>query len=278
MSYRTWRKRKLKVLITVKTYPIPSTKYDELVCTAGVTEEGEFIRLYPINFRDLPYEKQYKKYQWIEVEVMRHEQTDIRKESFRPDNDTLKILGNPILPNSGNWDKRKRYVLKKEARSLDELKEQFKVDQTSLGIFKPQKIEDFIVSSDSEDWKPEFYSALQQHRLWEERKSSLKPPRKVPYKFHYKLKCEDERCKGHKLSIHDWELGALYWKLIDDGHSENETVQRVRERFFDELCSETRDTYLFVGTMKDRFNPWIVLGLFYPKKELTRDLFGFGQE
>lgn len=36
---------KLKILITVKTYPIPSQKYDELVCTAGVTENGEFIRL-----------------------------------------------------------------------------------------------------------------------------------------------------------------------------------------------------------------------------------------
>ena len=27
----------LRVLITIKTYPIPSSKYDELVCTAGVT-------------------------------------------------------------------------------------------------------------------------------------------------------------------------------------------------------------------------------------------------
>lgn len=48
-------KQKLKVLITVKTYPIPSAKYDELVCTAGVTGAGDFIRLYPINFRDLPF-------------------------------------------------------------------------------------------------------------------------------------------------------------------------------------------------------------------------------
>lgn len=45
-------KQRLKVLITVKTYPVPSTKYDELVCTAGVTEPGDFIRLYPINFRE----------------------------------------------------------------------------------------------------------------------------------------------------------------------------------------------------------------------------------
>ena len=35
---------RLKVLVTVKTYPIPSAKYDELSCTAGVTETGDFIR------------------------------------------------------------------------------------------------------------------------------------------------------------------------------------------------------------------------------------------
>ncbi len=53
-------KEKLKVLITVKTYPIPSAMYDELVCTAGVTESADFVRLYPINFRDLPFSRQYK--------------------------------------------------------------------------------------------------------------------------------------------------------------------------------------------------------------------------
>ncbi len=54
---------RMKILITVKTYPIPSAKYDELVCTAGVREDGGFVRLYPISFRDLPFSQQYKKYQ-----------------------------------------------------------------------------------------------------------------------------------------------------------------------------------------------------------------------
>jgi hypothetical protein len=31
---------KARVLITVKTYPLPSGKYEELVCTAGVLEDG----------------------------------------------------------------------------------------------------------------------------------------------------------------------------------------------------------------------------------------------
>jgi len=32
-----------RVYITVKTYPTLSEKYDELVCTAGISEDGSWI-------------------------------------------------------------------------------------------------------------------------------------------------------------------------------------------------------------------------------------------
>jgi len=53
---------KTKILITVKTYPSISTKYKELVCTAGFTDKGKWIRIYPVPFRKLDYSTQYKKY------------------------------------------------------------------------------------------------------------------------------------------------------------------------------------------------------------------------
>jgi hypothetical protein len=37
-----------KVLITVTTYPLPSRSYDELVYTAGILEDGNWIRIYPV--------------------------------------------------------------------------------------------------------------------------------------------------------------------------------------------------------------------------------------
>ena len=52
MSFRSHTRITLKVLITVKTYPIPSTTYDELVSIARPPEKGEFVRLYPINLRE----------------------------------------------------------------------------------------------------------------------------------------------------------------------------------------------------------------------------------
>src|SRR3990172_2839709 len=190
-------KQKLRILITVKTYPIPSAKYDELVCTAGVTETGDFIRLYPINFRDLPFSQQYKKYQWIDVVVQKHKGRDVRKESYRPDCDSIKIFGEPIPSNPGNWAKRAQYALAKKAGSMENLYEQQKADRTSLGVFRPKKILDLIVTPDDADWKPTFKAALQQARLWETRTVSKEPPRKIPFKFHYKFECDDSRCKGN---------------------------------------------------------------------------------
>jgi len=52
---------KTKVLITVKTYPAISKRYEELVCTAGFREDGTWIRIYPIQFRKKPYDQQYSK-------------------------------------------------------------------------------------------------------------------------------------------------------------------------------------------------------------------------
>jgi hypothetical protein len=47
---------RMRIVVTVKTYPNPSTKYDETVCTAGVDLDTDiFVHLYPVRFRNLPY-------------------------------------------------------------------------------------------------------------------------------------------------------------------------------------------------------------------------------
>lgn len=44
---------KKKILIVVKTYPTRSKKYQELVCTAGLDEKGNWYRIYPIPTKTL---------------------------------------------------------------------------------------------------------------------------------------------------------------------------------------------------------------------------------
>jgi len=256
---------RFKVLITVKTYPIPSAKYDELVCTAGVREDGSFIRLYPINFRDLPYGKQYQKYQWIELRAHKHRR-DPRKESYRPDCESIKLLGKPVPPNRGDWSERAKYALAQASASMEELYDQQKRDHTSLGVFRPRKVHDLIITPDSPEWKPSFKAALAQARLWDDRRVTKEPPRKVPFKFQYQFECDDRRCKrNHRMMIEDWELGALYWNLVDKGASPKEAAQQVKYKFLYDMCGEDKDTHFFVGTILAHPRTWVVIGVFWPK-------------
>ena len=267
MMAHTETERHLRVLITVKTYPIPSDTYDELVCTAGVTEDGEFVRLYPVNFRDLPYTKKYRKYQWIEVMVKKHGSRDRRKESYRPVDGSIIRLGEP-LGTKDNWSERAKYALKKKAKSIEDLRELQDIDRTSLGVFKPKTVHDLVVTPDEPDWKPEYLAALKQTRLWETRQASLTPLRKVPFKFHYLFECDDPRCNGrHRMSIHDWEVGALFWGCVDRGDSHEVAAQKVKHKFLTEICGPKKETYFFVGTVHGHPRSWIVLGAFYPKAD-----------
>jgi len=67
--------KKERVLITVKTYPTLSSKYGELVCTAGIrASDGGWIRIYPIPFRRLKERLHDKKYQWVNIELRKNDQ------------------------------------------------------------------------------------------------------------------------------------------------------------------------------------------------------------
>jgi hypothetical protein len=263
-------KQELEVLITVKTYPIPSATYDELVCTAGVTKAGDFIRLYPINFRELPYTQQYQKYQWISVLAEKHQGRDVRKESFRPDCDSLRPLGKPILTRKGDWSERAKYALAKKSLSMEDLYDKREADRTSLGIFRPRKVHDLVVTPvapDELEWKPAFKAALNQARLWETRMVTRQPPRKVPFKFQYKFECDDTRCKkNHQMMIEDWEVGALYWRLVDQGTSPQEACEEVKHKFLEEICGPDKETHFYVGTILAHPKTWVIIGTFYPKK------------
>jgi hypothetical protein len=83
-----------QVLITVKTTPMPSTKYGDTVCVAGLRiDRGspEWVRLYPIAFRWLDVAAQFRKYDIVEVEIRRRD-GDSRPESFSPTEDSIRVL------------------------------------------------------------------------------------------------------------------------------------------------------------------------------------------
>lgn len=150
-----------RVLIAVKTYPTLSEKYDELVCTAGFLEDGTWIRIYPIPFRKLSYDKRYSKWQWIELDLVKNT-SDFRKESFRPANidNEIKIVGE--IDTKNGWAQRKSIVLKHVRYNMAELIEEAKNPQigTSLAVFKPQRIVDFVWEESSREWNKQKLDAV----------------------------------------------------------------------------------------------------------------------
>ena len=61
-----------RILIWGKTRPELSRSYHETVCTGGVlADTRRLIRLYPIPLRYLEDDKVFRKYQWIEADIVK---------------------------------------------------------------------------------------------------------------------------------------------------------------------------------------------------------------
>jgi hypothetical protein len=247
-----------RVLVVVKTYPHPSKSYQELVCTAGMLEDGSFIRLYPVDYRYRPSHQWFEKYQWIELDVEKNPK-DSRPESYRPILDSIQIKGEP-LSTKNNWRERSNIVLSKPAQTMCRLRTDYKINRTSLGIIKPYKIKDMTVSAGDRDWKEGHQRALAQYSLFSQDK---KPLTKLPYDFAFQFYCDSE-CRGHTMTVTDWELGILYLKEVNRLGSESKAIESVKHKFFSELCGQDKNTHLFVGTVHP-YNTWLILGLHYPK-------------
>ena len=251
-----------KVLITVKTYPLPSRKIIEASCTAGITQDNKWIRLFPLPFRYLEYEKQFKKYQWIEARVSKA--TDPRPESHKIDLDSIKVIGKP-LPTSDNWKIRKDTVFPLVSPSLCYLEKTRVETGVTLGIFKPRIINKLIIEPEEDPfWTEQEMSVLSRQSMFD--KQNVKPLEKIPFKFYYRFFCDEPKCRGHKLSATDWEMGEAYrkWKR----HYGNKWEDYFRQKFEYDVIYNF-DTYFYVGTIRAHPDVWIIVGLFYPHKEVS---------
>src|SRR5664280_1210156 len=267
-----------RILITVKTYPTISKKYDELVCTAGFLEDGSWIRLYPIQFRKKSYTEQYQKYHWIEVDIVKNKR-DFRPESFRPvSHDTpINIVGK-ISPDGDTWDERRKIVLKKVYTNFAILKSEAKNKKisTSLAVFKPTKVIDFIWKEQKErDWSKAKLAQFKQLNIFESTSpTEFKVVKKLPYKFSYIY--EDDEGQQSTQMIEDWETGQLFWNCLHrhDG-DEMKACMDVKKKYFDDFA-KTKDLHFFLGTTQSHHyaqSPFIIIGTFHPKKEVQMNLF-----
>lgn len=268
-----------KVLITVTTYPLPSRSYDELVCTAGILESGEWIRIYPVPLefmRGMKIKGKFQtfKYTWIELDLKKRND-DFRPESYSPVDYGFKdLVVHNSLDTSNFWEKRKSFCLKNVYTDLNKLISESRAPiNKSLATFKPKKIVSFKAVPDDREWKAEWKAQLQQLQLDFESASNISKKRelirKIPYKFYYDF--IDENDKLSKMMIEDWEIGELFWKCLRSANGdESVAIDKVKEKYFDTFPNKN-DVHFFLGTTKQWHtrrspNPFVIIGVFYPLK------------
>lgn len=273
---------KKKVLISVTTYPLPSRSYDELVCTAGLLENGEWIRIYPVPLSfliDLKGSGKVNnvKYTWIELELNKRTD-DFRPESHSPKHyDFRDLVVHQHIGTERNWEFRKEFCLQNVYTNIDQLIEESKAPTNrSLATFKPTEIIGFDIEEDAREWKDEWIELRKQGDLFATDKSPETLIPKLPYKFFYRFK--DETGKARRLMIEDWEIGSLYWNCLRRAEGiEAIALKKVREKY-EQKFLKGNDIYLFLGTTKEWHlrrakNPFVIIGVFYPQKESQMKLF-----
>lgn len=250
-----------KILIATKTYPSISTKYRETVCTAGVLlddneQPSEWIRIYPIRFRQLDFDQRYPRWSIISANIEKNDK-DSRIESYRIDDSSIQILRK--IGTEDDWSERKSFVLPLQFQSIQDIKDQGK----SLGIIKPKSIIKYYYKKDKREWEDKQKATLDQLDFFEI-PSNLE---KIPYKFGYEF-IENNQVK-HKYSINDWEIFELYRKCRDISKKstleerEAEALEKVRQKLEIDFLNK-KDLYFIVGNLKDHRQTFMIIGLFYP--------------
>ena len=270
---------KERILVTVKTYPELSSKYGETVCTAGIREDGSWVRLYPVPFRRLGEREQYKLYDWIECPLTKHS-ADPRPESHRPTGEIKRISH---IGTADDWRERRELLLR-QARvynRLDELIRAAQDDIASLAIFKPARVIDFDWKAGDREWDPAKLNAVRaiasQRDLFDEQSwlRTFQVVDKVPYSFRYRI--EDADGTQSRMRVLEWQLGALYRNCLRlTRGDEAKALAKVRQKYFDQF-RET-DLHLFLGTTlawhKRAPNPWTIVGVLPIPHERQTNLFG----
>lgn len=259
----------MRIFVCVKTIPVLSETYGEVVCTAGINEDGDFIRIYPIPYRHLDYEKRFTKFQWISItdrNLLR------RTRDQRPESHHIESMNSIIAEEkigADHWTERHAILFKKEVlfTRFEELLQHGRDNTKTLAFYKPARILKMVYEPN----RPNFQKLqhIRDRQATDLFKDDLVKPIKQP-DFVFRFLFEDELGKTHKLMIEDWEVHALYRNCRKQGLSMQEAAEEVVNKY----RTLTSDAYKWCFIMGTIYNnqlvyktatPWAIIGLLYRK-------------
>lgn len=242
---------RIRVLVTVKAAPEPSNTYIDTVCVAGVrvdADRREWVRLYPVPFRHLSTDQQFKKYDVVEVDTL-PAKNDTRHESRRPIWETLRVTGNVKQKAA-----RERVLSAVSGPSMCELIAGVHADRDaqSLGLVHVADFDRLTISK-HKGWTPSqqraVESAVAQPALFGESDAARKPLQPPRFVVKIRYRCDADSCAGHEPSLLDFELSALQHRLRNLADDDLRT--RIEQKFAVEQFTPDQRTSLFVGNIAD---------------------------
>lgn len=252
-----------RILVTVKTYPNPSSAHDETVCVAGIDlSTGEFIRLYPVRFRHLPFASQFKKWDIVEIDV-RHKSSDARGDTWSPLSEDYAVVEH-VGTGSGrppDWAER-RTLVSPWVSTVEALEPLALAKERSLGVVRVHGEARLRAIPDPGDWTAQQRQVVERRQLFG---PSRRPLERVPWKFQYEFKCSDS-CAGHAFQVFDWEAYALYRGQLASQHDPKAAAHDVEHQYNVRLGTANHDVHLFVGTHYLRQAQFSAIGVFYPPR------------
>lgn len=244
-------KRTIRIL--VKAFPQPSTKHEETVCCAGVTEDtGELLRLFPIRYRRLDKTDQFDRFDQVEMTITKA--SDPRPESFKVDEGSIHVTSKGSTLDDAA---KVRLWAPHIAPSLKTLMTENKDNNRSLGIIKPDpgslkfRIKE-AAKSDKED--QEVANLLyEQASLLED---LLKPMGKPKFSFAYHYTCDGH---PHKHQIHDWEVQAAFINYKQRYKTEDKALEMMQQEYGQNIPQH--NLHFILGTMASHPRTFIIIGL-----------------
>ena len=222
-------------------------------------------------FRRLEEIEHYRKFDWIEAELVRNH-SDPRPETYRP-TDYAHLVPVAEMGTADNWRERRKLLLETATvfERMEELMEDAKANRRSLAVFKPARIRGFIWEDEDPNWDQDKVAQMREQSRqiemfsddrWRET-FALIP--KLPYAFSYQF--EDVIGRKSTLQILDWECGQLYWNCVRrNGGDEADAVEKVKAKYLGEFGG--RNLHFLLGTTQQFHgfspNPWVIIGVFAP--------------
>lgn len=234
-----------EAIVIVKAAPQIGSTYGETVCCAALNLSGDWLRLYPIQFRHLEDAQKFGRWDRIAFR-WRKPSRDQRFESRHVNQDSIRIIG--TLKKAD----RTSFLSRSVVTNLQEEREKGR----SLALLRA-KIREFCIeqknAEELEAQTKEFASLHAQQDLF--RIKHLVPYKPAPYKFKYRYSSDDGE---HFGTCQDWEMEATFFNWSRE-YGEREALAKMKVEFGERYPQD--GMLLAMGTHSQYPDTWLINGI-----------------